>query len=69
MKWIVIGWILIVIGVTYPAIVGAMFLGSLASELPVDVNWVLFTICFLIGMAGCMLKDKGKRDRAKKGSL
>ncbi|GEM_PF-5611022 len=61
MKWIVIGWILGVIGVIYPAIVGAMLLASLSSELPVDVNWGLFTICCLIGTAGFMLKDKGKK--------
>jgi len=61
MKWIVLGRILIVIGVIYPAIVGAMFLGSLASELPVDVNWGLFTVCCLILFAGCMLEDKGKK--------
>lgn len=63
MKYLVLGRILIVIGVIYPAIVGAMFLGSLASKEPVDVSWGLFTICSLILFAGCVVEDKGKRQR------
>ena len=66
MKRIVIGWILIVIGLIYPVLVAVSFIDSLASGALVDVDWWLFTICLLIGIAGCMLKDKGMRDRAKR---
>ena len=66
MKRIVIGWIIGVIGSIYPIVVGAMFLGSLASKEPVDVNWGLFVVCILVAWAGCMIKDTGKEHRAKR---
>ena len=63
MKWVVLGRILIVIGIIYPALVITMLISSLTSEVPMDINWVLFTICFLVGMAGFMIEDKGKKQR------
>jgi len=67
MKWIVIGWILIVIGLIYPVLtLVALTITLVSDDFLLDVNWVLFTICCLIGIAGFMLKDKGMRDRAKK---